>query len=303
MNTIKLKKMILKIFIKKKLRAVLALGLLTVLSLFSPGMVSCSFTDKYVVSIESYDSLQDEYEKSIQDFKNQKDILESYVQENEQLKAQIADKDKIINDKNNEIDALKEEIASKSIKNLEDQIKKLSTEPEKLRKLLNNMNKLLKYVYIGSSAPDELAYTFTAFSIEYKGKYFIITAGHCINDNYGKEGTFKFKANFSDEWIYPELLGYNAEFWKLKDYAVFYSDKVIGGLPAGELQTQENYLLGSIDKGLSVFRNLGAASIKGESGSPVINEEMEAIGIYVVYGYVYTPIQLALDVIDDMVMN
>jgi hypothetical protein len=67
--------------------------------------------------------------------------------------------------------------------------------------------------------------------------------------------------------------------------------------------SENNYLLGSIDKQLSIFRNLGDSAQKGESGSPVINEDGEVVGIYVIYGLVYTPIQLALDVIDSAVIN
>jgi hypothetical protein len=69
------------------------------------------------------------------------------------------------------------------------------------------------------------------------------------------------------------------------------------------LKTEENYLGGSLDKGLSVFRNLGDSSKKGESGSPVINEEMEVIGIYVKYGYEFSSIQLALDAIGASKIN
>ncbi len=128
----------------------------------------------------------------------------------------------------------------------------------------------------------------------------MITAGHCVKDNFGKEGKFKFKANFSDEWIYPELLGYKAEFWNLDDYGVFSSDKLYSGFKISDQETKENYLIGSMDKNLSILRNLGAGSKRGESGSPVINENGEVIGIYVVYGLVYTPIQLALDKIDNL---
>ena len=175
--------------------------------------------------------------------------------------------------------------------------------PQKLRALLDDMNTLLSHAYIGASTAEQSAYTFTAFSIEYKGNYYIVTAGHCVEDNYGQEGTFKFKANLSDEWVYPELMDYKAEFWNLDDYAVFFGGGIKGGLPVGDRKTPGKYLLGSTDKNLSIFRNLGDSSRRGESGSAVINEQMEAIGIYVVYGYVYTPIALALDAIDRAVIN
>lgn len=292
--------MILKVLILKILNIVLVISLSTLVS-FS--IISCTFIDDYFVRKQVYDDLRSDYNDISMEYTKQSGELELLKEEKEYLKNEISNKNKEILAREEEILALKEKLDSTDIKDLEEKIERLSKEPEKLRKLLDNINKLLKYVYIGSSAPEEILYTFTAFSIEYKGKYYIITAGHCVKDNYGKEGTFKFKANFSNEWIYPELLGYNTDFWELDDYAVFYSDNINGGLSVGELKTPENYLLGSLDKSLSVFRNLGGSSRRGESGSPVINEEMEVIGIYVVYGYIFTPIQLALDVIDNSVMN
>jgi hypothetical protein len=138
-------------------------------------------------------------------------------------------------------------------------------------------------------------------------KSYIITARHCVADNYGEKGVLKFKANFSQEWIYPELLGYRTDFTNLEDYGVFYSGDITGGLKVtGDLNikpSENNYVLGSIDKQLSIFRNLGDSSEKGESGSPVINDVGEVVGTYVIHGPVYTPTQLALDVIDNTVIN
>jgi hypothetical protein len=279
-------------------------------------LTSCTFLDNYIVKRQDYDNLKNERDKISQDYKKQLEAGKIIEQENKSLKDENEEKDKTITSLEEELDfksdldnyVLKEEYENlysdylgeqESIKDLENQITELKDEPEKLRNIINNFNKLLKNVYIGSADPKELAYTFTAFSIEYKGKYYLITAGHCVNDNFGKEGKFKFKANFSDEWIYPELLGYKAEFWNLDDYGVFSSDKLYSGFKISDQETKENYLIGSMDKNLSVLRNLGAGSKRGESGSPVINENGEVIGIYVVYGLVYTPIQLALNIIDN----
>lgn len=201
----------------------------------------------------------------------------------------------------NTIDGLEEEIESlqKKIEDFdyEGELAMLQEEADGIRYILEDLEFLLSNVYIGTTEP-EMNYSFTAFSIEYKDDNYIITAGHCVNDNISPEALFKFKANFSDEWIYPELLGYNAEFWDLDDYAVFSSSDIDHGLKVGDGPSDRNYLLGSLDKGLSVFRYIGDSSIRGESGSPVINLKGEVIGIYVVYGTVYTPIELALDLID-----
>jgi hypothetical protein len=290
--------------------------LLSVLIGFS-FLTSCTFLENYVVKKQDYDNLKNDRDKITQDYKKQLEVNENLGGENKNLKNENEEKDKIISSLNEELAfksnldnyVLKEEFEElysdylgeqESIEDLENQITVLKGEPGKLRSFINNFNKLLKNVYIGSADPKELAYTFTAFSIEYEGQYYLITAGHCVKDNFGKEGKFKFKANFSDEWIYPELLGYKAEFWNLDDYAVFSSDKLIGGFEISDLETEENYLIGSMDKNLSILRNLGAGSKRGESGSPVVNENREVIGIYVVYGLVYTPIKLALDEIDSL---
>ncbi len=236
-----------------------------------------------------YDSLKEKYDK-------QKNAYVLTLKENEKLSDEIEKKDE-------EVDKLKSEIAAleEKLKNESDgeNVEELELQVDRLKVLLDNINPLLKYVYIGSSDPEEINYTFTAFSIEHNKKYYIVTAGHCVADNYGSEGRFKFKANFSDKWLYPELIGYKAEFWNLDDYAVFYSAELNAGLQVSNIETEDNYLPGSIDKGLSVFRNLGDSSKRGESGSPVVNEYGEVIGIYVVYGLVYTPIELALELIEN----
>jgi len=272
-------------------------------------LTSCTFLDNYIVKKQDYDNLKNDRDKISQDYKKQLEVSENLEEENKNLKNENEEKDKTIS-------SLEEELAFKS--NLDNYVLKEEYEElyfdylgeqesikdlENLRSLINNFNKLLKNVYIGSADPKELAYTFTAFSVEYEGEYYLITAGHCVKDNFGKEGKFKFKANFSDEWIYPELLGYKAEFWNLDDYAVFSSDKLYSGFKISDQETKGKYLIGSMDKNLSILRNLGAGSKKGESGSPVINENGEVVGIYVIYGLVYTPIQLALDKIDSLEEN
>lgn len=276
----------------------------------------CKLTDKYFVKKSEYDLLSKENADLKEQLKENNEILQQNIIENATLSEQLLKKNndiEVLNKKNLEKDEeisklkeqvseLKEELSSKSIENLEKKIAELEKEPKKLKALLANINRLLQNVYIGSSAKEGFGYTFTAFSIEYEGRYYIITAGHCVSDNYANEGTFKFKANFSENWIYPELINYKSEFWRLNDFAVFYSDDIKAGLKVynGQAsQDNENYVLGSLDKGLSVFRKLGSSSKRGESGSPVINKNMEVVGIYVVYGYVYTPIKLVLEAIDE----
>lgn len=242
-------------------------------------------------------ALQADYEELDEKFQKQKQAYINTLRENEKLTDEIVLRDEEIKEMEKEIADLEEKLKSMEggiyVEELEARIARLTG-------LLNNINPILKHIYTGSSDPEKINYTFTAFSIKYNERYYIVTAGHCVADNYGESGRFKFKANFSDEWIYPELIGYKAEFWNLDDYAVFYSEDVSAGLEVSDIETPDNYLPGSIDKSLSVFRHLGDSSKRGESGSPVINEYGEVIGIYVVYGLVYTPIGLALELLDNM---
>ncbi len=290
-------------------RKIIRFFFFTIVCVFAIFTVSCSIADDYFVSKTDYDRLGEDYRKESSEKTKILLELEDLKKENKSLSDSIASDyvtKEQLEDLREEYSLEKEGMLGELVK-LQDELADFEGNPLKLKKLLNNINDLLKNVYIGSTSPKETAYTFTAFKIIYKGKSYIITAGHCVNDNYGEEGSFKFKANFSRDWIYPELLGYKADFTNLDDYGVFYSDANTGGLKVTEdlnsLPSENNYLLGSMDKQLSIFRNLGDSSEKGESGSPVINRDGEVVGIYVIYGLAYTPIKLALDVIDNAVIN
>jgi hypothetical protein len=272
-------------------------NLVLILAVFSLLLFNGCASREGLVAVEEYDMLSQMYVSLEEEYSSILEDNQSITSENALLKEEIQEERRHVLELGKELEELEQEL--KVIEAYEESAQELSgISPLNLRKLLDSMNTLLGYAYIGSSTAQQYSYTFTAFSIEYKGRYYIVTAGHCVEDNYGEEGEFKFKANFSDEWIYPQLIDYKAEFWNLDDYAVFSGPGIRGGLPVSERKTPGKYLLGSADKGLSIFRNLGDSSKRGESGSAVINEHMEAIGIYVVYGYVYTPIQLVLEAID-----
>ena len=290
-------------FFERNISSRIILPGLIFLIIFCLTLFSCSPPESSTASKSAEDelkaeleNLQAEYDYLNEKFSKQKEAYIDTLRSNEKLTDDIESRDEEIKALENEIVDLEKKLLGTADGVY---IEELSSRVERLTELLKSINSHLKRVYIGSSDPEEINYTFTAFSIRYNGKHYIITAGHCVADNYGDAGRFRFKANFSDDWIYPELIGYKAEFWNLDDYAVFYSEDVKDGFEISGIETTDNYLPGSIDKGLSVFRHLGDSSRRGESGSPVINEYGEVIGIYVVYGLVYTPIQLALDIIDE----
>ncbi len=277
--------------------------LLFILSTFILLSSSCSIMDNWV-SAQKYEDLSSEHEKLSLDYMKLEeedgrliDELEKELEalkrsEEQQYKEQYLKLHPVYLNNLNEYEGLLEE---KTI--LEKEISFLESQPQASIALLEDLNNMLSNVYYGI-AENESGYSFTAFAIEYEGNYYIITAGHCINDNFGSSGLFKFKANFSDTWIYPELLAYEPFFWDLEDYAVFTSEIIVDGLNTGDEPTGRTYAMGSAKKNLSVFRNLSTSSKRGESGSPVINEFGEVLGILVVAGINYTPIDLALERID-----
>jgi hypothetical protein len=174
-------------------------------------------------------------------------------------------------------------------------IEELELELQQYKSLIANLNDLLKNIYYGYAENDKYILDgFTAFSIEYKGKYYLITAGHCVENENGKFGNFKFKANFSNEWIYPELLDYgNGN--DSSDYAIFYSDKINNGLNFGT-DINNLFILGAGK--LNVVKLEEQNSMSGESGSPIINLNGEVV--YINCGLYNTPIGTVLQAIDNL---
>jgi hypothetical protein len=174
-------------------------------------------------------------------------------------------------------------------------IEELQAETRRCRNLLNNLNDLLSNVYYGYAENENWVQDgFTAFSMEYKGKYYLITAGHCVENEHGRFNGFRFKANFSDRWVYPELLAYGNVYAKEEDYAVFYSDKVNSGLQVSTEFASEKFVLGISEQ--NALRRMGIA-IPGESGSPIINLDGEVVKI-VSGSFAYTDINTVLKAID-----
>jgi len=154
-----------------------------------------------------------------------------------------------------------------------DRVEQLQAEVRQYQDLIANLNELLSCVYYGYASNDNYIIDgFTAFSIEYNDKYYIITAGHCVEQQgYGKFNNFKFKVN--GEWIYPKLLSY--AIGRSGDYAIFYSDMINKGLKINIDDTEPVLYLGYNNK----VTDMAELSVAGDSGSPVINVNGEAIGI------------------------
>jgi hypothetical protein len=170
--------------------------------------------------------------------------------------------------------------------------------------LLNNTNRILSTVYFGTADIDERkeAKDFTAFSILYKDRFYLITAGHCIEFENIKYKNFKFMANNGRSWVTPELLAYENDYTNNTDYAIFYKENLItmGLYPAVKDENQSpQYVLGNIERDLNLIKKYKDAR-QGESGSPVISSKCHVVGIMIKKDGSYTPIQEVLDAIDKL---
>jgi hypothetical protein len=168
--------------------------------------------------------------------------------------------------------------------------------------LLSNMNRIVSTVYFGTADNDirEEVKDFTAFAIMYKEKYYLLTAGHCIEYEGKHYKNFKFKANDAKDWINPDLVDYKSDYKNNTDYAIFYSPDTIsmGLIPATpEEELTPQYVLGNLERGLNLVKRYKDAK-EGESGSPVLNSKCHVIGIMIKKDGAYTPIQVVLEVLD-----
>ena len=172
------------------------------------------------------------------------------------------------------------------INELQKQLTDSQTKTEQYQDLIANLNNLLKNVYYGYAENNNYKSDgFTAFSIKYNDKFYLITAGHCVHYNYGGIDTgaytsFKFKANFSNKWIYPKLLTYENDFNGNRDYAIFYSDKIIAGFKTDKDNDIPEYILGNEYLDINTIKLTVSIGIEGESGSPVIDPDGEVVKIY-----------------------
>jgi hypothetical protein len=195
-----------------------------------------------------------------------------------------------------ELDELKIEIAQ-----LEEETGKQNEELSKYDTLTGNLNKLLKTVYYGSavSETEGKGKSFTAFSMFYKGDFYIITAGHCIEYEGIKYTDFKFKSNTESFWKYPKLLYYKADYMNNSDFGIFTLPHLRTGLMIDEKDTKPKYVLGNFERKLNFFKEFKDAK-EGESGSPILSSGCKLVGIVIKNNTDYTPISEVTQAIDSM---
>ena len=197
-------------------------------------------------------------------------------------------------------------IAEEEIKNLEIEIAQLQEETEEQNEQLSeyniltgNLNKLLTTVYYGSglSETEGREKNFTAFSMFYKDNFYLITAGHCIEYGGIEYTDFKFKSNTRGQWIYPELLYYEADYMNNRDYGIFTLFHLRTGLVIDDEDIEPKYVLGNFERRLNFFKEFDHAK-EGESGSPILSSGCKLVGIVIKNNTDYTPISEVTRTID-----
>ncbi len=177
----------------------------------------------------------------------------------------------------------------------------ISEEKNKVNKyeyLLDNYTLIsLNTIFSGSAdyKGKENARKFTAFSLYYKDKFYIITAGHSIDFEDMKFENFRIKKQNKSEWIYPELLYYDNDFEGNNDFAIFRHESINKGLFPAEDDIAPEFILGSSI--IKIFDSDTRAAY-GESGSPVINSKCKVVGVLIKSTGEYTDIRNVLNAID-----
>ena len=159
-----------------------------------------------------------------------------------------------------------------------EKINALEEDISRYSKLIGSLNTLLGNVYYVYDDNGQFITEATGFAIEYKDKFYLITAGHAVDWENDYHPNLKFRANYSDTWIYPKLLTYKNLYAQREDYAIFYSEDIDSGLTVNSTNVNNKYVLGA--NKLNTIRRAGMSKvIQGESGSPVINLDGEVIEI------------------------
>lgn len=166
--------------------------------------------------------------------------------------------------------------------------------------LVNNLNLLLSTVYFGRAESEngQDKQNFTAFSMQYKDRYYLITAGHCIEFEDRVYTDFMFKPNYSEIWIKPRLIAYSNDHANNRDFAVFYSGRVRKGLIVDQDDREPKYVLGAYGRRENLLKEFDGNFVQGESGSPILSKNSKLVGITIKSNTEYTPIEVVTDAID-----
>jgi len=235
-------------------------------------VLSCTNLDKYI-PIEKYNS-------EILELENR---LEEANSETESKSLEILELKEEVNTLKNDLELSNEGIV-------------------KYQNLIANLNEYLKNIYyVYQKKSDGSSSWGTGFSINHKGKIYLITVGHAIENKYGVFKNLGFKSNLNNEFIYPELLVYSNDYDNDNDYAIFYSDKVKNGLIVDNEGDKPEYILGNNKSSINIIRSFNINGIEGESGSAIVDNEGEIIGIVTTdLYYKYTPMNLIMEAIDNL---
>jgi len=220
-------------------------------------LVSCVNLEQYI-PIEKYEQLQGAFNEAVDDYSKLKE-------DNNNLKIEV--------------------------NTLENDLTLNNEEVDKYKDLIGNLDNLLSNVYYVYGEGNGTWVGGIGFALEYKNKFYLITAGHIVDGEWGIHKNLGFK-DTDNKWIYPKLLTYEVT-ETIPDYAIYYSDKIDNGLEVDLNNTEPDYRLG-INKLIQENNNWG---IDGECGSPIINLDGEVIGVHV--GYL-SDIDIVLEAIDNL---
>jgi len=168
--------------------------------------------------------------------------------------------------------------------------------------LIKNLNKLMSTAYFGLAVradESKSEKSFTAFSMYHNDRFYIITAGHCIEYREFVYTDFGFKSNTDNIWLYPDLLYYENDYCNNRDFAIFYHPEIKTGLIADTINNEPRYVLGNIHNKINFLKEFDTAE-NGESGSPILNSSCKLVGVVIKNNNEYTPINIITEKIDDL---
>lgn len=174
--------------------------------------------------------------------------------------------------------------------------------------LLLNLNSIsFKTIYYGEAANEirGSGQFFTAFSLFYKEKFYLITAGHSIAMNGESYNDFKFKPNNRDVWITPQLLYYENDIENNNDFAIFEDSYIKNGLYPASGNLVPEYIFGNTARDLNIVKkyNKDITAAFGESGSPVLNSECQVVGVLIKSKGEYTEIENVLAALEKILKD